>query len=234
MAAQARQACMEPDLERKDRSSVRGRSVSRLAGRSVSSLAQCALTWRTAQDLTLIPPNPAPIPIPIPIEPVIYWTPVIGPGNLTLFNGKMFPEWDGPAFVCGLSKKPLVWITFDGKGGATAVECRRLERIAATQADRVANAATARHGAGARVNALSSALFFQLLHVLVFDGVVELERLAVDDRLDGAQGYQRAARCHGSGSNLALGARRFRFQPQADRRLYCGAGIFAVGLDGEH
>jgi len=55
MAAQARQACMEPDLERKDRSSVRGRSVSRLAGRSVSSLAQCALTWRTAQDLTLIP-----------------------------------------------------------------------------------------------------------------------------------------------------------------------------------
>lgn|GEM_PF-3238117 len=53
---------------------------------------------------------------------MIYWTPVIGPGNLTLFNGKMFPEWDGPAFVCGLSKKPLVWITFDGKGGATAVD----------------------------------------------------------------------------------------------------------------
>lgn len=55
-------------------------------------------------------------------KPVIYWTPVIAPGSLTFYNGKMFPQWNGSAFVCGLSTKALVRITFDNKGGATAVE----------------------------------------------------------------------------------------------------------------
>ena len=55
-------------------------------------------------------------------KPVIYWTPVIAPGSLTFYNGKMFPQWDGSAFVCGLSTKALVRITFDNKGGATAVD----------------------------------------------------------------------------------------------------------------
>ncbi|MEO6866120.1 MAG: PQQ-dependent sugar dehydrogenase [Gemmatimonadaceae bacterium] len=55
-------------------------------------------------------------------KPVIYWTPVIAPGSLTFYNGKMFPQWDGSAFVCGLSTKALVRITFDNKGGAKAVE----------------------------------------------------------------------------------------------------------------
>jgi glucose/arabinose dehydrogenase len=34
----------------------------------------------------------------------------------------MFPQWDGSAVVCGLSTKALVRITFDNKGGATAVD----------------------------------------------------------------------------------------------------------------
>ncbi|HEY8309274.1 MAG TPA: PQQ-dependent sugar dehydrogenase [Gemmatimonadaceae bacterium] len=68
------------------------------------------------------------VPIPTPdtrpdlTKPVIYWVPVIAPGSLTFYNGKMFPQWDGSAFVCGLSTKALVRITFDNKGGATAVD----------------------------------------------------------------------------------------------------------------
>ena len=67
-------------------------------------------------------PIPSPETRPDLAEPVIYWTPVITPGSLTFYNGKMFPQWDGSAFVCGLSKKALVRITFDKKGGATAVD----------------------------------------------------------------------------------------------------------------
>jgi glucose/arabinose dehydrogenase len=68
------------------------------------------------------------VPIPTPdtrpdlVKPVIYWTPVIAPGSLTFYNGKMFPQWDGSAFVCGLVIRALVRITFDRSGGAKAVQ----------------------------------------------------------------------------------------------------------------
>jgi glucose/arabinose dehydrogenase len=68
------------------------------------------------------------VPIPKPdarpdlVKPVIYWVPVIAPGNLMFYKGAMFPQWDGSAFVSGLSTKCIVRITFDGKGGATPVD----------------------------------------------------------------------------------------------------------------
>jgi glucose/arabinose dehydrogenase len=55
-------------------------------------------------------------------KPVIYWTPVIAPGNLVFYNGTMFPQWKGSAFVSGLSTMSLSRITFDGKGGAKPAE----------------------------------------------------------------------------------------------------------------
>jgi glucose/arabinose dehydrogenase len=55
-------------------------------------------------------------------KPVIYWTPVIAPGNLFFYNGTMFPQWKGSAFVSGLSTMSLSRITFDGKGGAKPAE----------------------------------------------------------------------------------------------------------------
>ncbi|MDQ6737215.1 MAG: PQQ-dependent sugar dehydrogenase, partial [Gemmatimonadota bacterium] len=67
-------------------------------------------------------PISSPDSLPNLVKPVIYWTPVIAPGSLTFYNGKMFPQWNGSAFVCGLSTKALVRITFDNKGGATAVD----------------------------------------------------------------------------------------------------------------
>ena len=68
------------------------------------------------------------VPIPSPdtrldlTKPVIYWTPVIAPGNLMFYNGSMFPQWKGSAFVTGLATQSLNRITFDGKGGATPAE----------------------------------------------------------------------------------------------------------------
>jgi glucose/arabinose dehydrogenase len=69
-------------------------------------------------------PNYDGVPIPNPdtrpdlAKPVIYWTPVIAPGNLTFYKGKMFPEWDGSALIGGMGSKTLNRITFDGNGGA--------------------------------------------------------------------------------------------------------------------
>ncbi len=55
-------------------------------------------------------------------KPVIYWVPVIAPGNLMFYKGAMFPQWNGSAFASGLISKVLIRITFDGKGGAQTAE----------------------------------------------------------------------------------------------------------------
>jgi glucose/arabinose dehydrogenase len=67
-------------------------------------------------------PIPSPDTRPDLTKPVIYWTPVIAPGNLMFYKGAMFPQWNGSAFASGLATMALVRITFDGKGGAQAVE----------------------------------------------------------------------------------------------------------------
>ena len=57
------------------------------------------------------------------MSPVLYWVPVIAPGNLMFYRGNQsFPQWDGNGFVSGLGSKSLVRIEFDGHGGAKAVE----------------------------------------------------------------------------------------------------------------
>src|SRR5579862_2033728 len=69
------------------------------------------------------------VPIPNPdlrpelAMPVLYWVPVIAPGNLMFYTGtKTFPQWNGNGFVSGLSTKTLNRIIFDGHGGAKAAE----------------------------------------------------------------------------------------------------------------
>jgi len=65
------------------------------------------------------------VPIPKPdtrpdlAKPVLYWAPVIAPGNLMFYHGKQtFPQWDGNGFVSGMQTKSLSRIIFDGHGGA--------------------------------------------------------------------------------------------------------------------
>jgi glucose/arabinose dehydrogenase len=69
------------------------------------------------------------VPIPKPDTrpdlalPVLYWSPVIAPGNLMFYTGtKMFPQWNGSGFTGGLESLTLNRIIFDGRGGAKAAE----------------------------------------------------------------------------------------------------------------
>ncbi len=56
-------------------------------------------------------------------QPVIYWNPVIAPGDLMFYTGKKaFPEWDGSGFVSGMGSRSLTRLVFDGKGGAKTAE----------------------------------------------------------------------------------------------------------------
>jgi aldose sugar dehydrogenase len=67
-------------------------------------------------------PIPSPDTRPDLAKPVIYWTPIIAPGNLVFYNGAMFPQWRGSALMSGIATQSLSRITFDGKGGATPAE----------------------------------------------------------------------------------------------------------------
>jgi glucose/arabinose dehydrogenase len=69
------------------------------------------------------------VPIPKPdtrpdlTQPVIYWVPVIAPGNLMFYHGsKTFPQWKGNGLISGLSSKALIRVVFDGHGGAKLAE----------------------------------------------------------------------------------------------------------------
>ena len=68
------------------------------------------------------------VPIPSPdtradlVKPVLYWDPVIAPGNLMFYEGAMFPQWNGSAFASGLVAKGLLRLTFDSKRGAQTAE----------------------------------------------------------------------------------------------------------------
>jgi aldose sugar dehydrogenase len=55
-------------------------------------------------------------------KPVIYWTPIIAPGNLTFYKGAMFPQWNGSALMGGMATMTLNRIIVDG---ATAKPAER-------------------------------------------------------------------------------------------------------------
>jgi aldose sugar dehydrogenase len=68
-------------------------------------------------------PIPSPDTRPDLAKPVLYWVPVIAPGNLMFYTGtQTFPQWNGNGFVSGLGTMSLNRIIFDGHGGATSAE----------------------------------------------------------------------------------------------------------------
>jgi glucose/arabinose dehydrogenase len=56
--------------------------------------------------------------------PVISWTPVISPSGFIIYDGDLFPAWNGSGFIGGLSGKTLVRIEF---GGEDAREAERFD-----------------------------------------------------------------------------------------------------------
>jgi aldose sugar dehydrogenase len=74
-------------------------------------------------------PNYNGVPVPNPdtrpdlAKPVIYWVPVVAPGNLMFYRGtQTFPQWNGNGFISGMGTRSLNRVIFDGKGGAKMAE----------------------------------------------------------------------------------------------------------------
>lgn len=42
------------------------------------------------------------------VEPVYYWDPVIAPGDMTFYDGEMFPDWEGDILIGGLVSGSVV------------------------------------------------------------------------------------------------------------------------------
>ena len=55
--------------------------------------------------------------------PVVAWNPVISPSSLMFYSGSEFPQWQGNAFIGGLSSQSLVRIEFEG------LEAREAQRF---------------------------------------------------------------------------------------------------------
>jgi len=47
--------------------------------------------------------------------PEVYWVPTVAPSGLIIYNGAMFPKWQGNAFIGGLRSQSLVRIRIDGE-----------------------------------------------------------------------------------------------------------------------
>jgi aldose sugar dehydrogenase len=47
-------------------------------------------------------------------KPVIYWTPVIAPGNIAFYKGNVFPQWQGSLRLGGMATMSLNRIIIDG------------------------------------------------------------------------------------------------------------------------
>ena len=65
-------------------------------------------------------PIDSPVTRPDLAEPVLYWTPVIAPGNLIFYHGAMFPQWNGSALVSGLATQSLSRIIIKGETATSA------------------------------------------------------------------------------------------------------------------
>lgn len=61
--------------------------------------------------------------------PVISWNPVISPAGLMFYDGELFPDWKGSAFIGGMSSMSLVRIEFDGDSAREAERFDMQRRI---------------------------------------------------------------------------------------------------------
>ena len=52
--------------------------------------------------------------------PRVFWNPVISPSSLLVYSGTMFPDWQGDAFIGGLSSQALVRVELDGDSAREA------------------------------------------------------------------------------------------------------------------
>lgn len=61
--------------------------------------------------------------------PKVSWTPVISPAGLVIYSGSQFPDWQGDAFIGGLSSQALVRVEIDGTQAREAARYDMDQRI---------------------------------------------------------------------------------------------------------
>ncbi len=70
------------------------------------------VSWGMHYDGTDIPDPPT---RPDFADAVRHWSPVISPSGMIFYTGALFPEWQGSAFIGGLSAHELVRVAIDGR-----------------------------------------------------------------------------------------------------------------------
>jgi len=61
--------------------------------------------------------------------PKVSWNPVISPGGLMVYSGKLWPEWKGDLFIGGLSSQALIRVDVDGTNARKGNQWPMGERI---------------------------------------------------------------------------------------------------------
>lgn len=83
------------------------------------------------------PKNGAPIPDhdtrPEFEKPKVSWNPVISPGGLMVYSGKLWPQWKGDLFIGGLSSQALIRVDVDGTSARKGDQWPMGERIRETE-----------------------------------------------------------------------------------------------------
>ena len=64
-------------------------------------------------------------------EPKVWWTPVISPGGLLFYTGDLFPDWQGNAFIPGLTSEALIRVEIDGDSARETARFDMNKRIRA-------------------------------------------------------------------------------------------------------
>jgi aldose sugar dehydrogenase len=62
-------------------------------------------------------------------KPKVSWNPVISPGGLMVYSGKLWPQWKGDLFIGGLSSRALIRVDVDGTSARTGDQWPMGERI---------------------------------------------------------------------------------------------------------
>lgn len=68
--------------------------------------------------------------------PAIYWNPVIAPGGMMFYTGKMWPEWQGQVLIGAMSPTAVVRVKIDGDKASEQARYPMARRIRAIAQDR--------------------------------------------------------------------------------------------------
>lgn len=87
----------------------------------------------------------------------VNWTPVIAPGDLMIYSGAQFPQWQGDALIAGLKAEAIVHVDIDGDTAREAARYPMGKRIRAIRQAPDGALLVLEDGPGGRLLKLSNA-----------------------------------------------------------------------------